>query len=296
MIRSEFAPAKVNLFLHVGAPGADGYHPLCSLVVFADVGDTVSLQPSETFEFVADGPFASGLDDLGPGDNLVVRALEALQELEDMSLSPARVILTKALPVAAGLGGGSSDAAAALRLARSAYDLDVSDEDLEAAAALLGSDGPMCLRANPVVAEGRGEVLSTAPDLPELHAVLVNPGVLSSTAAVYRAYDAAGPRASADRPALPDRFESVEELAAFLSTTRNDLEAPAAALQPAIDDVVETLRGEPEALFVRMSGSGATVFALCRSEIDAATLAERLSSERPDWWIRACSLGRGRQR
>lgn len=289
MTRRAFAPAKVNLFLHVGAPDPSGYHPLSSLVVFADVGDQVSVEPAETAEFLVDGPFAGAL--AGEGDNLVSRAVRALEAAAGRPFPPLRLVLRKELPVAAGLGGGSSDAGAALRLLREALNLDVADDRLTEIAAGLGADGPMCLWARAAVAEGLGERLSDPPGLPELHAVLVNPGVPSPTGPVYRAYDAAGAPGGAERPPLPRAFADVEELAAVLAACRNDLEAPAVALAPPIGAALDVLRGEPEVLLARMSGSGATCFALCRGELEAASLAERLGAERPDWWVRACRLG-----
>ena len=286
---SAFGPAKVNLFLHVGPVGADGYHPICSLMTFADVGDIVAVQPSEAPEFGVTGPFGAELSQ--DEDNLVVRAAQALLAGVRGPRRPFRLILDKRLPVAAGLGGGSSDAGATLRLLSEALQLSVQDEALEAIAARLGADGAACLRGEPVMAEGRGQRLSAAPVMPALDAVLVNPGVPSSTAAVYRAFDEAGAQGAADRPQFPASFESAEEAAAYLSLCRNDLEAPAIALQPLIGEVLETLAGEPETLLARMSGSGATCFALCASDIEAEGLAERLQSMRPDWWVRRCRLG-----
>jgi 4-diphosphocytidyl-2-C-methyl-D-erythritol kinase len=284
-----FAPAKVNLFLHVGAPQPDGFHPLCSLMVFADVGDRLSLQPGEALGLSIGGRFGAGL---GAGeDNLVMRAARALVAAASSPPPPFRLALTKDLPLAAGLGGGSSDAGAALRLLREALAPDVDDARLEAIALSLGSDGPACLWTRPVIAEGRGERLSPAPRLPVLDAVLVNPLVASPTGSVYRAYDDAGAPGGAERPPLPEAFESAEELAGVLAACRNDLEPPAVRLTPAIGDVLETLRGEPETLLARVSGSGATCFALCAGDIEAEGLAERLEQMRPDWWVRRCRLG-----
>jgi 4-diphosphocytidyl-2-C-methyl-D-erythritol kinase len=284
-----FAPAKVNLFLHVGPAGEDGYHPLCSLMTFADVGDVIAVQPSEAPEFQVAGPFGA---ECGEGnENLVVRACQALLAGVRGPRPPFRLILDKRLPVAAGLGGGSSDAGATLRLLSYALEMPVQDEALEAIAAQLGADGAACFRAEPLIAEGRGELLSPAPQMPELNAVLVNPGVASSTAAVYRAFDEAGAIGGADRPPMPDVFEGPEDVAAFLSLCRNDLQAPAVALTPIIGEVLETLAGEPETLLARMSGSGATCFALCAGDIEAEGLAERLEAMRPGWWIRRCRLG-----
>jgi 4-diphosphocytidyl-2-C-methyl-D-erythritol kinase len=190
---TEFAPAKVNLFLHVGRARADGRHPVCSLVVFADVGDTLTAEPAPVHELVVDGPFA---DQAGPlADNLVTRVLELA------GTPPMRVLLRKDLPAASGLGGGTADAGAALRLAARLFP-EVTTEQVETAARRLGADGLMCLRAHPAMAEGEGEILSAAPVLPVLPAVLVNPGVPSPTAAVYQAYDLSDGAFAADRPDL----------------------------------------------------------------------------------------------
>ena len=284
-----FAPAKVNLFLHVGAVQGDGYHPISSLMVFADVGDRLSLAAADHPEFVIDGEFAGGLDP--EADNLVVQAWRALMARARGPQPPCRVILTKALPIAAGLGGGSSDAGAALRLLRDGLGLQVDDAALEEIARGLGADGAACFAARPVIAEGRGERLSLAPALAPIDAVLVNPRVHCSTAAVYRAFDAAGGGGDIDLPAFPDAFDDVQELAAVLSFCRNDLEAPAIAVAPVIAEVLAVLRAEPETLLARVSGSGATCFALTASEIEAEGLVDTLSRLRPEWWVKRCRLG-----
>ncbi|MBP8247572.1 MAG: 4-(cytidine 5'-diphospho)-2-C-methyl-D-erythritol kinase [Phenylobacterium sp.] len=289
MAGDTLAPAKINLFLHVGAPGADGYHPLCSLMVFADVGDRVTLHEGEALAVKVRGPFADQLAD--EGDNLVLRAARALLTKARGPQALRAFTLEKRLPVAAGLGGGSSDAGAALRLMREDMTPRLDDAALEAIASGLGADGAACLWGRPVVAQGRGERLSAAPGLPILEAVLVNPGVSVSTPAVYAAFDDAGAFGDIEPPPMPDAFESVEEVAGWLATTRNDLEAPAVALAPAIGDVLATLADEPEALIARMSGSGATCFALCQSEVEAETLAERIMAMKPDWWVQRCRLG-----
>jgi 4-diphosphocytidyl-2-C-methyl-D-erythritol kinase len=284
-----FAPAKVNLYLHVGPLDSGGFHPLSSLMVFADVGDRIELRLGQAPGLTVGGRFGAGLD--AGEDNLVLRAARALVAAAAAPAPSFGLVLTKDLPLAAGLGGGSSDAGAALRLLRDRFAPEVDDARLEAIAASLGSDGAACLWARPVIAEGRGERLSPAPGLPRLDAVLVNPLVASPTGPVYRAYDDAGAPGGAERPPMPDAFESAEELAGFLALCRNDLEAPAAGLAPAIGDVLATLRGEPETLLARVSGSGATCFALCAGDIEAETLAERLEQMRPDWWVRRCRLG-----
>jgi len=286
---SAFAPAKVNLFLHVGGPDAEGYHPISSLMVFADVGDALMIQPSDAPAFETTGPYGANIP--AGEDNLVLRAARAFHAKLGGPVPPYRLILDKRLPIAAGLGGGSSDAGAALKLLRDALASQFSDDDLEPLASSLGADGAACFRATALMAEGRGEVLSPAPVLPPLHAVLVNPGVPSPTGAVYRAYDAAVHPDGAERPPTPTALESAEEAAGWLAVaTRNDLEAPAVALQPPIGEALDVLRDQPESLLARMSGSGATCFSLCAGDIEAETLAERIEAVRPEWWVRRCRL------
>lgn len=285
---SRLAPAKVNLFLHVGPPGGDGYHPIASLMAFADIGDRLTIGGADYPGFECDGPFARAIgDDL----NLVEQAWGALTAHVRTPMPPFRLILTKELPVAAGLGGGSSDAGAALRLIRDAGRLPVDDMALARIAARLGADGPACLLGEPVLAEGRGDRLSPAPAMPFVDAVLVNPMVPCSTAAVYRAFDAAGAAGEADMPGLPTAFEDVSEMAAMLSFCRNDLEPAAVTVAPEIAIVLDTLRSAPETLLARMSGSGATCFALCASDYDAEALADQVQTMAPGWWVRRCRLG-----
>ena len=283
------APAKVNLYLHVGAPGSDGYHPLCSLMAFADFGDRLSTYEADVLSLDIRGPFAAGLS--ADADNLVARAAVALIGEARRTLPPIGITLEKRLPVASGLGGGSSDAGAALRLLSNEFRFSLGDERLEALAASLGADGAACLWGRPVTAQGRGERLSPAPGLPDLDIVLVNPGVPVSTAAVYRRFDAAGAFGDIEPPLAPEAFESAAELAGWLSVQRNDLEAAAIATAPEVGAVLETLANEPETLLARVSGSGGTCFALCASDIEAESLAERLEAMAPSWWVKRCRLG-----
>ena len=289
MARAAFAPAKVNLFLHVAGSDADAYHPICSLMAFADVGDRVSTFDAEALDLRIVGPFAAGLR--GDDDNLVMRAARALIAEARRPLAPVGLSLEKRLPVASGLGGGSSDAGATLRLLNDMFKLSLGDARLEAIAAALGSDGAACLWGAPVIAQGRGERLSPAPGLPPLDAVLVNPRVAVSTAEVYRRFDAQGRFSEVTPPAMPEAFEDAIDLAAWLAGQRNDLEAPAIAVAPAVGTVLETLANEPETLLARVSGSGGTCFALCASDIEAESLAERLEAMAPDWWVQRCRLG-----
>jgi len=289
MARAAFAPAKVNLFLHVGGPEPDGYHPICSLMAFADVGDLVSTFDAEALCLRLGGPFADGL--AGQADNLVLRAARALIAEARRPVAPLGLSLEKRLPVASGLGGGSSDAGATLRLLREALDIPMANERLEALAAGLGADGTACLWGAPVIAQGRGERLSAAPGLPPLDAVLARAPVAVSTAEVYARFDALGRFGEVDPPRTPDAFEDAIEIAAWLSGQRNDLEAAAIAVAPPVGMVLETLAGEPETLLARVSGSGGTCFALCASDIEAESLAERLEAIAPDWWVQRCRLG-----
>jgi 4-diphosphocytidyl-2-C-methyl-D-erythritol kinase len=288
MATTAFAPAKVNLFLHVGAPAADGYHPVCSLMAFADVGDRVGAYESEALDLTVQGPFAAGL---AGGDNLVLKAARALIAELKRPVRPFGLSLDKRLPVAAGLGGGSSDAGAALRLLRARLAPDLADARLEAVAAGLGADGAACLWGAPVLAQGRGERLSAAPAMPILDAVLVNPAVPVATAEVYRRLDAAGRFGEVTPPPAPDAFEDAAELAGWLAGLRNDLEPAAVAVAPAVGAVLETLGDEPECLLARVSGSGGTCFALCAGDLEAEGLAQRLAALQPAWWVRRCRLG-----
>jgi 4-diphosphocytidyl-2-C-methyl-D-erythritol kinase len=283
------APAKINLTLHVGALAPDGYHPLSSLVTFADVGDRVRLEPAAEMSFAVEGPFADHLS-AGP-DNLVVRARERFEAAFEPGWSPFRLVLEKNLPIAAGLGGGSADAAAALRLMAARLGIERSEEaQLAELAGDLGSDVPMCLAGFPAIAEGRGDVLEWPPRFPDLPAVLVNPLKPSPTGQVYRAYDDAGAPGGADRPEWPEAFETPTEVAAFLAGCRNDLQAPAVALQPAIGEVLAALSARPETLLARMSGSGATCFALCADNRARNDLALAMGDAHRDWWVQRCRL------
>ncbi|MGH1558284.1 4-(cytidine 5'-diphospho)-2-C-methyl-D-erythritol kinase [Caulobacter segnis] len=286
-----FAPAKVNLFLHVGGPDAEGYHPISSLMVFADVGDQVAIQPSDAPAFETTGPFGGAIP--GDGDNLVVRAARALDARLGGPVPPYRLVLDKRLPIAAGLGGGSSDAGARPEAAaRPLGPWSFPMTSLSRWPPAWARTARPRLRARALMAEGRGEILSSAPALPELNAVLVNPGAPSPTGAVYRAYDAAAHPDGAERPFLPSDLESAEEVAAWLTVaTRNDLEAPAVALEPRIGEVCWTsCARSPKVCWSGCRASGATCPLFRAGDIEAETPAERLETMRPDWWVRRCRL------
>lgn len=284
MILSGLAPAKINLFLHVGPVAADGYHPLASLVAFADVGDVVTVARAEALSLSVTGPFGAAL--AGEGDNLILRGLRALGEAAGIGAPPVAVSLEKKLPIAAGLGGGSADAGTAIRLAARLLNLNLDEAALEAVAGVVGADGPMCLRARPAWATGRGDDLRDEPRLPPLHAVLLNPGLPSPTGAVYRAYDDA-PAGGADCPAPPADW-SPAAVIDWLAGQRNDLEAPALRVTPGIGEALSAMKAAPRCRLTRMSGSGATVFGLF-DDAEAASLAAG-SLQRTGWWLRACIL------
>jgi len=284
-----FAPAKVNLYLHVGAAAADGFHPLETLMVFADIGDEVSLAGTGGPALRVSGRFAGGLE--ADDDNLVLRAARTLARRLGRRGDLPGLGLDKRLPVAAGLGGGSADAAATLRLLNTAWGGGLDTPQLEALAAELGSDVPACVASRPVTARGRGDVMAPAPILPGLPAVLVNPGAPCPTGAVYRAFDLSAspcnPDPAPDSGLLPDPVAT----ARWLGDLRNDLEAPALNVAPVIGEVLERLRDAPETLLARLSGSGATCFALCADDKSAGRLSAALARERPGWWVHPCRLG-----
>jgi len=277
---TESAPAKVNLALHVTGRRHDGYHLLDTLVVFAEAADRVTVRPAAQDAFAVCGPFAQTVPT--DGANLVLRARDMLRALAGERAFPVAIALEKNLPVASGIGGGSSDAAAALRALVRLWGLDLSVDELAAAALPLGADLPMCLAAGPLVAQGIGEALTPVAGLPHLHMVLVNPGVAVATPAVFGAL---GRRDNPPLPALP----AAPDFTAFtnwLETTRNDLEAPAVSVAPEIASCLSALRDGGAAL-VRMSGSGATCFGLFPSRQDAAQAAAAIAAAHPSWYIAA---------
>ena len=283
---ARLAPAKVNLFLHVGPLETDGYHPLASLVAFADIGDRATVEPADRLSLAVTGPFAAALEN--EGDNLVLRATRALGAAAGIGEPGLRITLDKQLPVAAGLGGGSSDAGAVLKLARDSLGLPFDDAALADIAAGLGADGPMCLHARAAWAEGRGDVLTFETGLPPLPALLVNPGVPSSTGAVYRAFDAGSP-GRADRPA-PTAGRDLPSVIDWLAVQRNDLQAPAVTLTPAIGAALSATAALPGARITRMSGSGATVFALFDTAAAAEAAGRALAALQPAWWVKTTVL------
>jgi 4-diphosphocytidyl-2-C-methyl-D-erythritol kinase len=279
---TEFAPAKVNLALHVTGRRTDGYHDLDSLVVFAGVGDRVTVQASgqasDEQVFDITGPQAAGLPMMP--DNSVLRAAAAFGDARG-----ARITLHKVLPVASGIGGGSADAAAALRALAALWGIALPGADDVLA---LGADVPVCLAGRPARMTGIGEHVVTLPHaLPQAWLALVNPGVAMSTPAVFKAMT------RRDNPPLPDavpRWDDAGAMAAFLRGQRNDLEAPAIAIAPVIADVKAALDAQPGCLLARMSGSGATCFGLFGDAKAAAVAAGNITRAQPGWWVADASI------
>jgi 4-diphosphocytidyl-2-C-methyl-D-erythritol kinase len=297
---SDFAPAKINLTLRIGRRRTDGYHELASLVVFADAGDEVRLAPGDAASLSVTGETAAQAGP--PGDNLVLKAVRALQS-HISDLRSGHFHLTKRLPVAAGIGGGSSDAAAALRLVAQLNDLPDDDARLMAAARATGADVPVCLDPQPRVMRGIGDILSAPLHLPPLHAVLVNPRVPVPTGAVFGALaksrEGVAPQSLDDDPAArlagagtPPEFDALLNI---LRASGNDLEPPALALFPAVGATLAALRGIPSCLLARMSGSGGTCFGLFESFDDADRAAATLWRDHPGWWVQETALGAATQ-
>lgn len=266
----EAARAKVNLWLRVTGRGADSYHTLDSLVVFAGVGDTLRAEPAETLSLTVDGPFAATLADVS--DNLVLRAACALAPGRG-----ARLTLTKNLPVASGIGGGSADAAAALRALTRLWGLDPTTAARVAAS--LGADVPVCLAGTPAIMHGIGDVLSPAPPLPPFGLLLVNPGVGLETRNVFSAR-----RGAFSTPFAPRAWRDAAALAADVMAAGNDLSVAAIALCPPIADVLAALNALPGVLAAQMSGAGATCFAVFDSPAAARAAARHV----PGAWWTAC--------
>jgi len=274
----ESAPAKLNLDLHVVGRRADGYHEIDSLVVFTALGDRLEARSADRLELAVEGPFAEATP--RGAANIVIRAALALREAAGIAAG-ARLALAKEIPVAAGLGGGSADAAAALRALSRLWRIRHDAERLDELALGLGADVPACLASAPVRVRGVGERIEPVPGLASAAVLLVNPGVALATRAVF---DERRPAEGGSRPAS---FEPGRDLGA----TRNDLEPAAIRLVPAIREVVEALRAQPGCRLARMSGSGATCFALFDDAAAASTAAARVQAARPGWWVRATMTG-----
>ena len=284
---AEAAPAKINLHLHVTGRRADGYHLLDSLVVFGPVGDRVAAAPTAAgLDLTLEGPEAGAL--AAEPDNLVLRAARALAQEAGITAPAAALRLAKHLPVASGIGGGSADAAAALRALDRLWGTGLGVDRLARIAATLGADVPVCVASRPAVMQGIGEILRPAPPLPAFALLLVNPRLPVPTPAVFKARAASG--AGFTPPAaLPEAgWRDAADLARTLAALGNDLEAPAIALCPPIAEVLAAIRAQPGCLLARMSGSGATCFGLFAATAPARTAAAALPKA---WWRAAEPAG-----
>ena len=281
------AHAKINLFLHITGRRDDGYHLLDSLAVFAGAADRITLEgPTDAMSLTIDGPFGQGLE--ADDQNLVLRAARALQTKAGTAFNGLtesfRLKLEKNLPVASGIGGGSADAAATLRLLAREWDADQAI--LFPIAEKLGADVPVCIAQRPARMQGIGEILAPAPVLPDAGLLLVNPGVGVSTPEVFRAFAAGGGITERPEAFLPTRWDSAEAMVADLNATTNDLQAPALSQCPVIGTVLASIASLPECLLARMSGSGATCFGIFPNPDSAKNAAQVLNeqSARLGWW------------
>ncbi|WP_417498278.1 4-(cytidine 5'-diphospho)-2-C-methyl-D-erythritol kinase [Maricaulis sp.] len=280
----EHAGAKVNLTLRVGRAREDGYHPLDSLVVFADWGDTITVRPASGLTLSLSGEASRAL--AGEGNNLVIRAARALQLAAGID-SGAAIHLEKRIPVSAGLGGGSADAAATLRALNRLWQLDWPIEDLAHLASDLGADIPACLYSQPLRMRGIGEWIELLGEFTPLFGVIVNAGTPVSTADVFRRFDAAGPAK------LTESAPDLQRLPAWLAVEPNDLEAAALSVAPEIARTLDVLAAAGQPGLVRMSGSGASCFALYDSRDASRQAAAMLAAALPDWTVVPVQLGAG---
>ncbi len=277
------APAKLNLYLHVTGRRDDGYHELDSLVAFASVGDRLRVEPAPELSLKIEGFFAEELDaDTG---NLVWRAAEAVRETAEIT-GGARITLTKNLPVAAGIGGGSADAAATVRALVQLWDMHPTSHDLSGLALSLGADVPVCLFGRSAYMRGIGEWVEPGPALPLVFLVLVNPGIPVSTPAVFMARQ---PPYSQKSPNL-NETDDVTDFVDQLARRGNDLEAPAMGAAPVIGEVIDALEVAEDCLLARMSGSGATCFGLFKSREQADRVARDIRAKSPAWWVESADL------
>lgn len=282
----QFAPAKLNLYLHITGRRPDGYHDLDSLVAFANIGDDIYLRTADAFSFSVEGPQAAMLKHGDDSENLVVAAAQSLAELTGRDLNVA-LTLVKNLPVASGIGGGSSDAAAVLRALAQYWGLAPDDARLAAAASRHGQDVPVCLNIENCAMTATG--VAQAPSLPRAAVVLVNPGKGLSTPDVYREYKNGGD-AFSPLSRLEKAPATVAELVAALKLRGNALYAPAYRLMPEVGAIIAALESSSHCLLARMSGSGATCFGIYAGDAAAKAAAAQIRSAHPSWWIEAGAI------
>lgn len=284
----EAAPAKINLTLRVLGRRSDGYHLLQSLVAFAEITDVVEAWPADSWALEITGPFGAALQ--GEPDNLVLRAARGLATLANIDTPRARLRLTKNLPVASGIGGGSADAAATLRALMTLWGIAPDNRELEALALSLGADVPVCLAGRPAVMSGIGDVLKPLAGLPDLWVLLVNPGIEMPTGPVFEALGLRPGQEVSSGGNEQMQFTDSAALISYLEKHPNELQAPAIGLQPKLQAVIDTLAAYPGCALARMSGSGSTCFGLFDDEIRLNEANAEIASARPEWWTAATKL------
>ncbi len=285
MPHTETAFAKINLTLKVLGKRADGYHELESLVAFAQIGDTLTLMPADSATLTTEGPFAAALNDT----NLILQAADLVLAKWPEARSGA-FHLTKMLPVAAGVGGGSADAAAALRLLAAANPAGVDAASLASLARALGADVPVCLASRAAMMRGIGERVTPVRDFPRAAVLLVNPGVPIATKAVFDALNASSYNGPVCSEAVIPPFAPLDRFADYLADAGNDLEAPAVRIAPVIGEVKSRLSAAPGCLASGMSGSGATCFGLFASLAEAQRAEREIGGAHAGWWVAASEL------
>ncbi len=287
-----FAPAKINLFLHLTGKLSNGYHTLDSLVSFADIGDHISIEPAKSFSFHVTGEFAESFNNdekasCIDGGNLVIKAARGLSQIVDKALN-VKITLTKNLPLASGIGGGSSDAAATIWGLQEFWGLAHDANYMPSLTKKLGADVPVCLYCRPSLMRGIGDEITPAPEMPEIPILLINPLVSCSTADIFLHHNGDFKKDIS----LPDKFSSANDLVKTLESLDNDLFNPSIKLVPEISNIMNALSTQQKCIFSRMSGSGATCFGLFETMKDAQQSAENIAKDNPDWWIKTGWLNR----
>lgn len=285
---TQTAPAKVNLYLHIGPVRRDGLHQLESLFFFTDCGDQISVTLADRFSLDIEGEFAAPLLADNTDENLVLRAARELQHASNTP-NAARITLQKNLPVAAGIGGGSADAAATLRALMALWEVDMAPTALHKLAFSLGADIPACLSHQPQHVRGAGDIIASAPPMHRMWVCLINPRVETPTGPIFQAFDADNPSPMPPTSPELDALTTAEGIRAILGQSRNDLQKYAITNQPIIGEVIDFLTLWPNAIGARLSGSGATCFALFEHKQDAE--GARRAASANGWWAVAMGTG-----
>lgn len=282
------AHAKINLYLHVTGKRPNGYHELDSLVTFADIYDEIKIEQADQFSLTINGEFAATLN---TDNNLITKAAQKLAQALGKDLSIA-MTLNKSIPVEAGLGGGSADAAATIRGLLQFWNIDADDiTNLDEILMTLGADVPVCFAQQPVRMTGIGEILTPAPHIPETHCVLVFPGVSSSTPQVFAHYK--GPFG---KPVpLPEKWQDQDDFLNFIKSQHNDLYPPARERMPIIDEALNALQYQTGCTLTRMLGSGSTCIGFFETEDQACRAADEIYSTHSNWWVKNTQLLKSRK-